>query len=102
MGFHPTEVWQFWQGMLRLPCGLRETDPLDWLFPRGTSAPVASHMQAATSHTFASETLGAKFPAHLVSNREALGIPTAEPVPSSFIWGKLSWNRNFRLNSVSL
>jgi hypothetical protein len=29
MGFQPTDVWQFWQGMLRLPCGLRETDPLD-------------------------------------------------------------------------
>ena len=24
MGFHPLKVWQFWQGMLRLPCGLRE------------------------------------------------------------------------------
>jgi hypothetical protein len=37
-------------------------------------------MQAAIRHTFASETLGAKFPAHLVSNREALGIPTAVPL----------------------
>src|ERR1700745_1562769 len=23
MGFHAVDVWQFWQGMLRLPCGLR-------------------------------------------------------------------------------
>src|SRR5882762_904811 len=36
-------------------------------------------MQAAITHTFASETLGAKFPAHLVSNGEALGIPTGLP-----------------------
>src|SRR6266576_738431 len=92
MGFHPTEVWQFWQGILRLPCGLRETDPPDCLFARDTRAPAASHMQAAITHTFASETLGAKFPAHLVSNGEALGIPTGVPFVSLFIRGKLaSW-----------
>jgi hypothetical protein len=85
MGFHPTEVWQFWQGIVRLPWGLRETEPLDWLFPRGARAPAASQTQAATSNTFANETLGDKFPAHLVSNREALEIPRRVPVSSLFI-----------------
>lgn len=24
IGFQPSTVWQFWQGIFRLPCGLRE------------------------------------------------------------------------------
>ena len=26
MGFHPVEVWQFWHGIFRLPCGLCVTE----------------------------------------------------------------------------
>jgi len=38
MGFHPLRVWQFWQGMLRLPCGLRVVaDDCGW--PPGSFPP---------------------------------------------------------------
>jgi hypothetical protein len=78
-------VWQFWQGTVRLPCGLRETEPLDWLLPRGARALPAKHKQPVITRSFANETLGDKFSAHLVSNKEALEIPTTVPVSSLLI-----------------
>jgi hypothetical protein len=73
--------------MVRLPWGLLETELPDWLFPLGTGAPTASHIKAATIQTFAREALGDTFPAYLVSNREALEIPTTEPVSSLIYMG---------------
>lgn len=95
MGFQPTEVWQFWQGMLRLPCGLRETEPLVWPAAWRTRANAANQRQAAAINVFANETREGKFSAYLVSNREALQVPRAFWVRSSFIREKHLRNEDF-------
>jgi len=50
MGFHPTEVWQFWQAMFRLPCGLRESDRCRSPWPKlGAAIPISSAQTTATA-----------------------------------------------------
>jgi hypothetical protein len=71
--------------MVRFPCGLRETEPLAWPTLWGASTSAASHMQAVMTYVFANETWEGKFPAYLVSNREALQVPRTILVRPSFI-----------------
>ena len=73
MGFQPTEVWQFWHGMLRLPCGLRETlCPFAWLYPE-IAMPQTIHNRAhAVTHTRALREVRPKFPTTLSQSEKHL------------------------------
>ena len=78
MGFHPTDVWQFWQGILRLPCGLRETDC--GRFWPGLSAEVphsSAHSTATANRNLANEPQSPK------------GVPPSSQTEMQF-WGHVS------------